>query len=255
MASARARVLRVLALVAFVVGLLLLGAHMSIEALLLQDELTFMIYGIAGGGAVGALAAFGEQADGRRRMSRFALAGFALNAVLVAATFVSTTVAVALPPVTFAMDVGETLPEFEAEPRDPDGRAVRLADLRGKPVVLLFHRGGWCPFCQAELSRLSDRRDEIEPLATVLAISVDVPEAVRAYARSRDLGLTLLHDEDARVTSQYGLTYDNPRHGNVPVPAAIVLDSEGRIAWFHVAQDVRDRTQPDELLRVLRMLQ
>lgn len=255
MSSPRARVLRVLALVAFATGLVVLGAHMTMEPLLLRTELTYVVYGIAGGGAIGALAALGSVGpDGARKTSIVALLALALNGALVASTYVSTTIAIQLPPAEFAMDVGDEAPEFVAEPRDPDGRAVRLADHRGRPVVLLFHRGGWCPFCQAELARLSERDDEIAPLADVLAISVDVPDAVRAYARSRDLGMTLLHDADARVTRQYGLTYPHAERGDVPVPATIIVDADGRIAWFHVATDVRDRPDPEEILRVLRSL-
>lgn len=255
MASPRIRVLRVLAHVAFLAGLATLGVHMTLEPLLLRTELIYVVYGMAGGGALGALAGLGEGLEsGRRRTSRVALVGFALNAALLAGTYVATNVVVALPPAHFAMDVGETLTEFEVEPRDPDGHAVRLADLRGRPVVLVFHRGGWCPFCQAELSRLAAHDKELEGLATVLAISVDVPEAVRAWARSRDLGFTLLHDADARVTRQYGLTYPHERHGDVPVPATLILDADGRLAWFHVATTVRDRPAPEEILRVLRSL-
>ena len=257
MPPVRARVLRVLSLVAFVAGFLILAAHMLLQPLLLETQLTYAIYGMAGVGILGALVALADARgapNGTPGIARTALIAALLNGALIAGTVVSTTTLVALPPVSFAMDVGDTLPEFEVEPRNPEGKAVRLADLRGRPVVILFHRGGWCPFCQAELAGLNDAYDEIEPLATVLAISVDVPDAVRAYARARDLRFTLLHDADAHVAQQYGLTFESPRHGTVPVPAAIILDTDGRIAWFHVARTVRDRADPDELLRVLRTL-
>ncbi len=255
MDSSRTRVVRLLAWIAFATGFLLLGAHMSVQSLLLELRLTYVVYGIA---VVGLAAAAGaivtRRAEGRRSLSVAGIGALLANVVLVALTYVSTTVVVALPAVPFGYSRGDVLPEFEVEPRAEDGRAVRLADLRGRPVVLVFHRGGWCPFCQAQLAGLNTHFAALAEDAEVLAISVDVPAAVRAWARASNLGFSLLHDEGAVVARQYGLTYHSDAHDNVPVPATIVLDADGRIAWFHVAEDVRDRPDPREIMTALESL-
>jgi len=255
MSPTTAQVLRVLAFVAFVSGLATLGAHMLLQGLLLEHELTYVIYGMAGAGLVGAVLSI--QAARGTKAGRPALIGIAalvLNALLLSATYFSTTVLVALPPVAFALDVGDTLPEFVTPPRTLDDEELRLRDLRGERVVLLFHRGGWCPFCQAELAGVNDRYDDLSDKARIIAISGDLPGAVAAYARKRDLRYTLAHDANGQVAAQYGLTYDSGDRLGVTAPAAIVLDREGRIAWYHVARDVRDRPKPDDLLDVLRSI-
>ena len=92
------------------------------------------------------------------------------------------------------------------------------------------------------------------PLATIIAISGDLPAAVAAYARRRGLRYTLAHDAESNVARQYGLTYESGDRGDVAAPAAVILDREGRVAWFHVARDVRDRPDPDDLLDALRSI-
>jgi peroxiredoxin len=249
------RVLQVLAFVAFVAGFATLGAHMLLQGLLLEHELTYVVYGMAGAGlAAAVLAVQAARKIDAGRLSWAGVSGLVLNALLLAATFFSTTVLVALPPVEFALDVGDTLPEFVTPPRSLDDQPLELSELRGERVVLLFYRGGWCPFCQAELAGLNSRYDELAPVATIIAISGDLPDAVAAYARQRDLRYTLAHDEKSAVAKQYGLTYTSGNRGDVAAPAAIVLDREGRIAWFHVARDVRDRPSPDDILAVLRSI-
>ena len=95
------RVFCVLGLVAFVAGFATLGAHMLLQGLLLEHELTYVVYGMAGAGMVGAVFAIqaARSSDGGRA-PKAAIGTFALNALLMAATFFSTTVLVALPPVT-----------------------------------------------------------------------------------------------------------------------------------------------------------
>jgi len=255
MSSLTIRVLRILALVAFVAGFMTLGVHMLLVDFLLARELTYVVYGMAGAGLAGA--ALSLQAARRSETSRISwssLLGVAANALLLVATYVATTVLVAMPPVEFAFDIGDPLPEFIVPPHTLDGEPLQLEDHRGERVVLLFHRGGWCPFCQAELAGLNDRYDELAPLATVIAISGDLPDAVAAYARKRDLRYTLAHDEGGAVSRQYGLTYESGDRGEVTAPAAVILDREGRVAWFHIAKDVRDRPDPDDLLAALRSI-
>ena len=256
MSPTTARVLRLLALVAFGTGFATLGAHMLLIELLLETQLTYVIYGIAGAGVCAALLALisGPRPAGAKA-TWTAVAATALNVLLALGTYVSTTILVALPPVSFSLDVGDALPSFVEPPETLDGEPLVLERLRGERVVLLFHRGGWCPFCQAELAGLNDRYDDLAPLATVIAISGDLPDAVADYARRRELRYTLAHDERGAIAHQYGLTYDGGGdRGEVTAPAALVIDREGRLAWFHVARDARDRPDPEDLLAVLRSI-
>ncbi len=255
------RVWLVVALVAFGTGFPLLGAHMTVEALLLELELTWLVYGIGLAGAVGAVLALrarkaeGSSPDASSSTSaKGPIVALTLNVLLIGLAWVSTNILVMLPPVTFALNPGDDLPEFTQPLRTREGKDVSAAALRGRPTLLLFHRGGWCPFCQSELARLVEYEDELAALARVIAVSVDAPDAVALFAAARGFSFELAHDDGGAVARQLGLTFEDPEKGIVPAPAAIVIDAKGRVSWFHVASDVRDRADPDELLEHLRAL-
>jgi peroxiredoxin len=73
---------------------------------------------------------------------------------------------------------------------------VRLADrLERGPVVLIFYRGAWCPFCNLQLRRLQQPLPEIEALrASLLAISPQLPDGSRAIVDKNGLTFEVLSD-------------------------------------------------------------
>ena len=68
-----------------------------------------------------------------------------------------------------ALKVGDTAPDFVLP--DANGRLHSSEQLRRDgPLVLSFFRGGWCPFCTAELCALQAAKDEFESLGATLAV-------------------------------------------------------------------------------------
>lgn len=244
-----------LAFVALGAGALVFLAHMFLPFLRLEPELAWVSIGIAGAGAVASILGLRKPTeDGGCRVSRASVIGGIGNAgVVVSALFFSLRVA-PLPETDFTFQVGDELPEFETPLKDVEGNDVRLGDQLGT-TVLVFYRGGWCPFCTAHLMGLNDGFDEISELANLLAISPDLPGAAARYARSLDLPFAVLSDEGAHVARQYGLSHADPYKGEVPRPSTIILDGTGRIRWFHVADDVRDRASSEEIIGRLREIE
>jgi len=98
-----------------------------------------------------------------------------------------------------------------------DGRTVRLADYRGRPLLLYFW-ASWCGICGLERGVVDDiARDW--PVLTV-AMQSGRAEDIRAYLKEHGLDWPVVPDPDGRLAARFGLR---------GVPAFFVLDPQGRI--------------------------
>lgn len=104
-----------------------------------------------------------------------------------------------------------------------DGSRTTLAELRGQVVVVNFW-ASWCAPCRRELPRLDALHRELGAQGVrVLAVSIDVDaENAARFVKAGRLSLPVAHDGPAGLARALDL-----RH----VPATVVLDREGRIAW------------------------
>ena len=74
--------------------------------------------------------------------------------------------------------INSKAPDFKV--KDQSGVEINLKELRKKgPVVILFYRGNWCPYCNKELTRFQDSLQLItEKGASVLAVTPEASEGV-----------------------------------------------------------------------------
>ena len=171
-----------------------------------------------------------------------------------------------------ALDRGTMAPRFKLPALD--GSRLSLSEqLHSGPVVLLFFRGGWCPFCRLQLDAMNQALPRITQAgATLLAITPEKPESTRRTLENLPLDFPILHDQDADVARQFGLIFTlnaklqalqsalgtplNEANGTdtqeLPVPAVFVVDPGGRVAWRHVDRDYRlKRAEPADILKAL----
>ncbi len=149
----------------------------------------------------------------------------------------------------------DTAPSFSLN--DQNGRAVALRDeLSRGPVLVVFYRGYWCPFCRAELRGLAG----IEPALTaagvrLLVVSVDPPATSLRVAERDDLALTFLSDPDARTIREYGVLHagGGAKGEDIALPAMFLVAPDGRIVWRRVAGRTQDRPAPAEVLQTVRI--
>lgn len=171
-----------------------------------------------------------------------------------------------------ALKVGDAAPDFLLP--DADGRLHSSEQLRRKgPLVLSFFRGGWCPFCTAELRALDAAKDEFESVgATLAVVTPETRDFPRQLRRGLGLELKVLSDVGHAVAASYGVLFRVPdetkahysrlgfdlgaRHGSsvwmLPLPATYVIDAEGRIRNAFVEPDFTIRQEPDQILASLR---
>jgi thiol-disulfide isomerase/thioredoxin len=62
--------------------------------------------------------------------------------------------------------------------KDIDGKGLKLREMAaGRPMLLVFYRGGWCPFCNRQLAGLQEIKDQIADKGyQLVAVSADRPE-------------------------------------------------------------------------------
>jgi peroxiredoxin len=170
-----------------------------------------------------------------------------------------------------APQMGELAPDFVLT--DQVGEDVHLAALlRGGPVVLIFYRGEWCPYCNLQLRSFQAHLDEFAALgAQLVAISPQMPDHSLSMAEKNELGFRVLSDVEAAVIDRYGLRYEvdpetrallatvgndlasyNGKAGWVlPAVATFVIAPGGDVRYANVRGDWTERAEPTEVLAVL----
>lgn len=104
------------------------------------------------------------------------------------------------------LDVGALAPDFEAE--SSAGRKIRLADLRGRPVVLYFFPKAFTPVCTVETARFRDNYPDLTALgAEVIGVSPDPLEIQCEFGRRHQVEFPLLADPERRIASAYGVLW------------------------------------------------
>jgi peroxiredoxin len=170
-----------------------------------------------------------------------------------------------------APKVGERAPDFTL--RDQLGRQVSLAgELEHGPVVLIFYRGEWCPYCNMMLRTYGLRTGDFTKRgARLVAVSPQTPDNSLTMAEKHRLEFPVLSDEGGEVIGTYGLKYavEGPSRelhsaaGNdvarfngeggwiLPAPALFIVDRKGVVRFAAVNGDYTQRVEPDEVLAAL----
>jgi peroxiredoxin len=172
-----------------------------------------------------------------------------------------------------ALNVGDSAPDFILP--DVQGEPVRLRALLDKgPVVVVFYRGGWCPYCNLHLRGFQRRLEAFRELgATVVAISPQLPDNSLSTREKDELAFPVLSDVGNKVARKFGIVFElsnelvelyrefghaledfNGADGRreLPLPATFLLDGEGTIRLAHVDVDYTRRIDPDDVIEALK---
>ncbi len=127
------------------------------------------------------------------------------------------------------LDVGDPAPDFELP--GTGGETYRLADYRGRKVVLAFYPGDFTPVCTKQFCSYRDQGDRLDAIgAEVLGISPQSVESHERFAEEKRLNVPLLADEDKSVAAAYGVLV-GPRVRR----SIFVIDEEGIVRHRKVA--------------------
>lgn len=146
---------------------------------------------------------------------------------------------------------GQAAPDFVL--KDQNGASQRLADYRGKWVVLYFYPKDDTPGCTKEACQFRDDILGLRALkAEVLGVSVDNTESHARFSQKYSLPFALLSDPDGKVTAQYGsllslgIVKFAQRH-------TFIIDPQGRIARIY--RKVDPDTHSRQVIDALKALQ
>lgn len=151
-----------------------------------------------------------------------------------------------------------------------DGKAVTLASaVDGKPTILVFYRGSWCPFCNQQLSQLNGIQDRLAALGyRTVAVTPDGPADITKTLDKNKLSYTIYSDSDFAATKAFGVGYTVPAETlkqyrtygitlpqapdgageALPVPSVFIIDAKGIVQFVYVNPDYRIRLAPELLL-------
>jgi peroxiredoxin len=164
--------------------------------------------------------------------------------------------------------IGETIPGMNL--KTVDGITISILEkIAKKKSVLIFYRGGWCPYCNNHLAEIQTIENEILDAGfQILAISPDAPEQLSSSAEKQELTYELLSDADMQFSIAMGIAFqansrsknrlfrvsDGLNAGLLPVPSVFVVGRDGVILFEYINPDYKQRMPGSMLLTVLRTL-
>src|ERR1051325_10312818 len=148
--------------------------------------------------------------------------------------------------VTMPIVVGQEAPDFELE--NQDKKMVKLSDLRGKKVVLVFYPLDFSPVCTNEHKCLITDTPQFDAKdAGILGISVDSVWCHKAFREATGIKYDLLADIKREVVKKYDLFLEE---ANIGKRATVIVGRDGKVAWFK-EQPMREGRSDAEILQAL----
>ena len=167
---------------------------------------------------------------------------------------------------------GDRAPDFALS--DAEGAKHRLSEYLARgPVLLLFFRGGWCPYCTLTLRAYEEVAPDIRKAGgTILALSPQKASRAALVQESNGVSFPILVDCRNRVAAEFGVLgqarpmtrqvfgkigCNIPEENNaedwlLPRASEFVIDTDGIIRMAHVSPVSYERTEPREALAALR---
>ncbi|QYK52275.1 MAG: AhpC/TSA family protein [Fimbriimonadaceae bacterium] len=151
-----------------------------------------------------------------------------------------------------------------------EGKKTDLTSIAGdKPTVLIFYRGGWCPYCNRHLSELAKIEGDLMEMGyQMVAVSPDTPAELNKSVEKNSLKYKLFSDSSAEAAKQFGIAFkveeslvtkykndykidleaaSGQKHHILPVPSVFII-KKGMIVYSYSNPDYRVRLKGDEVL-------
>lgn len=159
--------------------------------------------------------------------------------------------------------IGDSVSNFIANDIHDSIYSLSNALERG-PVVLIFIRGQWCPFCNQHLSQVQDSLPLIyEKGASVVVISPEKSEFIKKTIEKTGAEFTILYDEGYKISDAFDVTFKpdsisrfmynsllgaklKEAHSDdserLPIPATFIIGEDGKIVWRHFDPNYKNRS-------------
>lgn len=163
--------------------------------------------------------------------------------------------------------VGEVLPNATVQTIGSKSLAISSI-LKTKKTILIFYRGGWCPYCNLHLSEVGRIEKDLLALGyQVIAVSPDAPEKLKPSMDEMKISYTLLSDKNGDLTKATGLAFKAPSGYDkfladsqgknselfLPVPSLFIVNEKGEILFEYINPNFKNRISGYLLLAAARV--
>ena len=169
--------------------------------------------------------------------------------------------------------VGSNFPTLELA--NMNNEKINLKEhLKGQVSVVVFYRGGWCPYCTKHLSALGESEEELKKLgARIIAISPDKASELKKSSDKYKLSYELYSDSKMTAAKAFGIAFQLPaklpklykskynidieassgeKHHQLPVPSVFVFNKKGTLSFQHVDPNYKVRLSRELLLAAVK---
>ncbi len=169
-----------------------------------------------------------------------------------------------------ALQVGDNAPDFSLT--NADGNIVTLYETLEKgPVILMWYRGGWCPYCNITLHYMQENLVNFEKYgANLLALTPELPDSSLSTKEKNELAFEVLSDLNNEVAKEYNVVfkltedvaelyekgfglsqYNGNADNELPLAATYLIGKDKVIKYAFLDSDYRNRAEPSEILKAL----
>jgi len=172
------------------------------------------------------------------------------------------------------LKTGDHAPDFNL--KNAFGKKVNLqAELKKGPVVLVFYRGAWCPFCNMHLHALKKSLPQFKKLgAQLIAVTPQTPDKSAGQIKKDKFPFEVLSDLNSQVMKDYRLYFELPddliavykKHkidieafngkgrAVLPVPGTFVINQQGIVIAKQAETDYKKRMEPADIIKALQKI-
>ncbi|MEI8281708.1 MAG: peroxiredoxin family protein [Armatimonadota bacterium] len=136
---------------------------------------------------------------------------------------------------------------------DQDGIEHTLESFVGKPVILLFVRGPFCPTTRKSLAAWQDFSRSVNDLGFgILALSADSVENHLEFATQYSIKIPILSDTNLDVARSFGVYLNhNHKNGDYGEPGLVLIDAKGRVAYSIFSSGSKGMPDPGAVASML----
>lgn len=174
-----------------------------------------------------------------------------------------------------AIRTGDSAPDFSAPRVDGTGALQLSSALESGPVVLVYYRGDWCPYCNLQLVEYNKYVEAFAKYgAQVVAMSPQTAENSKYSGEANPFDMTIVTDPNNEIARRYGIAFELPEEietlyakfgfdlhiendserAELPLAATYVIDRKGKVAYSFLDADYTMRAEPSAILNALKAL-
>lgn len=170
------------------------------------------------------------------------------------------------------LQVGQSVTDFSANDIYDNVYILRKALEKG-PVVLIFIRGQWCPFCNKYMKKIQDKLPLIYVKgASVVVITPEKSEFIKQTIEKTGAEFTILYDEGDKIAAMFDVSFKpnaverfmyntimraklKESHSDdseqLPIPATYIINQDFIIKWRHFNPDYKSRAKAEDIINNL----